>query len=71
MNVKLKLMVSPAPEKFTTFIKFINFIIFRSLLHDRGSGPLGTSDIRCLPASSRHRYDHYGRSRWRTCHVGR
>ena len=25
MNVKLKLMVSPAPEKFITFIKFIKF----------------------------------------------
>ena len=43
MNVNLKLMVSPAPEKFITFIKFINFIIFRSLLHDRGFGPLGTT----------------------------
>ena len=31
MNVKLKLMVSPAPEKFITFIKFINF---RSQLYD-------------------------------------
>jgi hypothetical protein len=34
VNLRLKLMVYPAPEKFITFIKFIKFINFRSLLHD-------------------------------------
>jgi hypothetical protein len=33
MNVKLKVMASPAPEKFITFIKFINFINFSALTH--------------------------------------
>ena len=30
MTLKLKLMVSPAPEKFITFIKFINFNVSRA-----------------------------------------
>jgi hypothetical protein len=34
LNLRLKLMVSPAPEKFITFINFIKFINFRSLLYD-------------------------------------
>ncbi len=45
MNVKLKLMVSSAPEKFITFIKFIKFINFMSLLHGRQTWPSG--HIRC------------------------
>jgi hypothetical protein len=40
LNLQLKLMVYPAPEKFIIFINFIKFINFTSLLHDPQIWPL-------------------------------
>ena len=40
MNVKLKVMVYPAPEKFITFIKFIKFITFTIFVLCTHAAPL-------------------------------